>query len=466
MRVFLFSALLLFAGFVTAQEAPVSKLRDVERELGSAKSRAGQLEEEMASIKTERAELSKKLIDTAARIQARESQITAGETRLARLGEEERDVGIRLDFRKGTMTDMLGALQKLEREPPPVLAVRPDDAVSAIRSAMLLSTVVPQIRAEADSLSRELRQLARLRNDIVEEQRQLALNKDQLSREQSVIERLLEVKSNLASRTAAEIRAAREKAEQLAAEAGSLRELLARLEAERARAEAEKAQALAQAEAREAEESRLAALAPAEKSPESAVESPDRTSGGESAAAAPSAEIPSVEAVRAPTNEERRLALARPDRMQPSASFASIRGKLAPPAQGPLFRSFGAPDGFGGRTRGMSMATRIQAQVTSPSDGWVMFAGTFRGYGQLLIIDPGDGYHILLAGMERIHVSAGQFVLAGEPIGNMGAEAIQSAAIGRVSDSSEPLLYVEFQKDGKSIDPQPWWQADNMKARG
>lgn len=423
---------------------PEIKLQEIERQLGSTKTKTGQLEAEMESISSERSELRRKMIDTAARIQARESQISAGEKRLSRLGDEEIVVGARLKKRKNTLADMLAALQKLEKEPPPVLAVRPDDAVTAIRSAMLLSTVVPQIRAEADSLSRELRQFARLRNDIVEEQRQLALNKDQLSRERTVIARLLEVKSKLANRTAAEIKAARQKAEKLASEAGSLRDLLARLEAERAVAEAAKATQLAKAEAREIEEARLAARAenPAEKVTDQARLTPK------------------------PTAREQRLAMASPDRLRPAASFVSVRGELSFPAQGEVFRQFGSADGYGKKSKGMSLKTRREAQVTSPSDGWVVYAGTFRLYGQLLIIDAGDGYHILLAGMDRIQVSAGQFVLSGEPVGAMGTETIQSAAIGRIKDQSSPVLYVEFRKDGKSIDPRPWWQADNTKARG
>jgi len=428
----------------TTGPEPTEKLREIERKIGSTKSQTGQLEAEMASIKTERADLRKKMIDTAARIQARESQITAGEIRLTRLGEEEIDIDANLKKRKGTLADMLAALQKLEREPPPVLAVRPGDALAAIRSAMLLSTVVPQIRAEADSLSRELRKLAGLRNNIVEEQRQLALNKDQLSREQEVIGRLLDVKSKLANRTAAEIKAARRKAEKLAGEASSLRDLLASLEAERALVEVEKAKEFAQAEARQIEEARL---------------SLENGTGGASVVEAP-------KAPRKPTLQEQRLAMASPDRLRPAASFVSVRGALSLPAQGQVFRNFGAPDGYGKSSNGMTLRTRVEAQVTSPSDGWIVYAGPFRRYGQLLIIDAGDGYHILLAGMKNIHVSAGQFVLSGEPVGIMGSEAKQSAAIGRIRDQSKPVLYVEFRKDGKSIDPQPWWQSDNMKARG
>jgi septal ring factor EnvC (AmiA/AmiB activator) len=95
----------------------------------------------------------------------------------------------------------------------------------------------------------------------------------------------------------------------------------------------------------------------------------------------------------------------------------------------------------------------------------VVFAGTFRNYGQLLIINAGGGYHILLAGMESITVDLGQVVVAGEPVAVMGNGTKVSAA--SALGFSEPMLYVEFRKDGTSIDPAPWWAAtENEKARG
>jgi len=438
------AAVCLAPGPAGAQEAPASKLRQVEQTLETVRSKAGRLETEMASLSKEQADLKRKLIDTAARIQAREDQVTAGEERLAELAAEDERLRERLKRRRVAMSEMLAALQKLEREPPPVLAVRPGDAVAAIRSAMLLSTVVPQIRAEADALSRELRRLADLRQEVVEEQRQIGINRDQLEREHKVIERLLSVKKELASRTAEEIDKTRQRVEALASEAGSLKDLLARLEAERARDEAAKAQELAAAEAR-ARRGDAGAEAPA---------------GVEVASLGEQATEP------APSAEERRLAMASPDRLKATLAFADARGKLPLPARGPLIREFGADDGYGGEAKGISIETRADAQVTAPTEGWVVYAGEFRGYGQLLIIDAGDGYHVLLAGMQRIDASLGQLVLAGEPVGIMGDRAVQSAAIGATAGQTKPVLYVEFRKDGDSVDPQPWWAAANVKARG
>ena len=145
--------------------------------------------------------------------------------------------------------------------------------------------------------------------------------------------------------------------------------------------------------------------------------------------------------------------------------FLQAKGLLAMPAAGAVIREFGAPDEFGAAARGISIATRASAQVTAPADGWVVYAGPFRSYGELLILNVGDGYHVLLAGMEAIAVDLGQFVLAGEPVGQMGGVVLASAAnvtVGR----SQPLLYVEFRQDGQSIDPGPWWASGRNGAGG
>ena len=131
-------------------------------------------------------------------------------------------------------------------------------------------------------------------------------------------------------------------------------------------------------------------------------------------------------------------------------------------------RDFGAADGIGGTEKGMSIATRQGAQITAPCDGWVVYSAPYRSYGQLLIINAGAGYHVVLAGMERILVDVGQFVLTGEPVGVMGnGPNVASALTAGVAGSSQPVLYVEFRKDGSPVDPNPWWAiTDSEKVRG
>jgi septal ring factor EnvC (AmiA/AmiB activator) len=146
-------------------------------------------------------------------------------------------------------------------------------------------------------------------------------------------------------------------------------------------------------------------------------------------------------------------------------AFASTKGSLAMPVNGVKIREFGGSDGVGGVQKGISLASRAGSQVTTPCDGWVVYAGPFRSYGQLLILNAGGGYHVLIAGMERISVSIGQFVLTGEPVATMGSTSQIASVLA--ANATRPVLYIEFRKDGTPIDPGPWWVAnEGEKVRG
>ena len=124
---------------------------------------------------------------------------------------------------------------------------------------------------------------------------------------------------------------------------------------------------------------------------------------------------------------------------------------------------FGEKTQYGGQSKGLVLETRTGAQVTSPCDGWIVYAGEFRSYGQLLIINAGGGYHVLLAGLSQIDVQPGQFVLGGEPVGTMSGWTQQAQS---ATANNAPVLYVEFRKDGTAIDPDPWWVQGHQKVQG
>ena len=158
-------------------------------------------------------------------------------------------------------------------------------------------------------------------------------------------------------------------------------------------------------------------------------------------------------------------ALRDPGRLAPAVAFASLRGHLLLPVNGARIREFGVADTTGGTEKGLSLAAVTGAQVTSPCDGWVVYAAPFRNYGQVLILDAGAGYHVVLAGMEQISVGVGQFVLTGEPVAVMGNGSQVAATVA--TGPSQSILYVEFRKDGTPIDPSPWWApSEGEKVRG
>jgi septal ring factor EnvC (AmiA/AmiB activator) len=126
--------------------------------------------------------------------------------------------------------------------------------------------------------------------------------------------------------------------------------------------------------------------------------------------------------------------------------------RLAQPVIGDVVRRFGEAEDYG-RSKGISFGTRPGSQIVAPAAGEIMFAGPFKGYGQILIIDHGGGYHLLMAGIGRIQSSVGQRVVAGEPIGVMPSDGT-------------PVLYFELRRDGQPVDPLPLLALHDEKASG
>lgn len=150
------------------------------------------------------------------------------------------------------------------------------------------------------------------------------------------------------------------------------------------------------------------------------------------------------------------IALANTERTSPAVPFSAAKGYLLVPAAGVVVTEFGSNDGFGGISQGVSIATRAEAQVVSPSDGWVMYKGPYLNYGQIIIINPGQGHTILLAGLDEVSVDLGQFVLMGEPVGTMGSRTI-GQTVTTSAGVSRPTLYIELRNQDVPLDPAPWW---------
>jgi septal ring factor EnvC (AmiA/AmiB activator) len=271
----------------------------------------------------------------------------------------------------------------------------------------LLGAVVPELREETEILMADMKEMNRLSASILAERERLSASVRNQLAEKERLSMLLEEKQGLQQKAEAEMQAEQVKSQELAGRAGSLKDLIASLEKQ-----AE--------EARRAEEARLARDAERSAPPEA-------------------------------------------NRLVASAPFSALRGQLALPVTGRVKRRFGGKDENGGVMFGDMVATQSGAIVTAPADGAVLYAGPFRSYGQLLILNAGDGYHVVLAGMSRISVTLGQSVLAGEPVGAMGEARVASAAASS-NVNTGPELYVEFRKDGKPVDPTPWW-AERLSGR-
>jgi septal ring factor EnvC (AmiA/AmiB activator) len=395
-----------------AKGAREEELEKVRAEQKRAADLAARLKAEIEAIGEDRRKLSGLLIGSAASMRTIEDRMAATETRLTGLSGSEDTIRRSLNSRRAVIGEVLAALQRLGRRPPPAMLVAPEDALRAVRAAILLGAVLPDMKIEVDTLVADLAELVRVRGEIAAERDLLGRDLAALSQERTRMTVLVQERQRKQTETEKAFEAEKARATQLARQAENLKDLIARLEQEVA-------------------------------------------SAARAAAAA-----------QKPTDPKASLAaLNDPGRLAPAIAFASAKGALPLPISGIRIREFGTPDRLGGTEKGLSIASRVAAQVTAPCDGWVVYAGPFRSYGQLLILNAGGGYHILLAGMERISVDLGQFVLTGEPVAVMGGGPQSAAAIA--TGSSQPVLYIEFRKDGAPVDPSPWWAATNSeKVRG
>ena len=418
---------------LTRDEAK-KRLGETEQELKSSRVRAEGLTRDLAALAEERARLRTQLIEAGKSVQASEAKLSETESELAALTAQVNTMQTSIDERKAAIVTMLSAMQRIGRTPPPAIVTRRDDALKVVRGAMLLAEVYPELKYQADSLTESLQDLSAVEERVRAERDAQRRDADQLAAEEARLDELIATKRSREAQDQEELAALTEAAQTLATEVESLSDLVEKLDEKIAKAEV--AQYDAEVEAEKALRERLKQEVMATPANERVVElKPD----------------------------SKKVAFANPGRMTPVTPFGDAKGSLRLPAQGERARSFGDKDAAGTEVQGLSMWTREGARVTAPADGWIVYSGPFRSYGQLLIINAGGGYHILLAGMSRIDVSLGQFVLAGEPIAVMGNSTASGDPGGQ---SSRPVLYVEFRKDGRPIDPGPWWAEASRKVQG
>jgi septal ring factor EnvC (AmiA/AmiB activator) len=373
------------------------------------------LRSEIEALGQDRRKFNQELIDTAARVRDVEANINTTQERLGALDGQQRLLQNSLDQRHGVIVEVLAALQRMGQQPPPALMVRPEDALTAVRTAITLGAVLPEMRAQADALAGDLADMLNLRKQIVEQRDQLDGDLKLLGREQLRMTLLIDERQKKQAVAEQALTDERQRATDLGHQVDNIKDLIAKME--------------------------------------TGLDSTTRAAREANRAVTSDATQPDL------------AALSDPGRLAPAVSFADMRGHMHLPVNGVRIREFGGSDGLGGTQKGLSIATRPGGEITAPCDGWVVYAGPFRSYGQLLILNAGGGYHVLLAGMERISVDLGQFVLTGEPVAVMSGGS-QASPTG-VAGPKQPVLYVEFRKDGAPIDPSPWWATnEGEKVRG
>jgi len=425
-------------------ETLAPKLEEIERSIEATSSARERLSREAASIERELAQLRQRSIAIAAAIQANEAREADVLARVKALAELEAGQSAALEQRRIELVALIMALQRIARQPPESLLLAPESPIDTARRAKLLGHAVPRIEAMAADLSREVSRLAATRAGLAAERIALADNQEKLAADRRALATLIERKGRLHAETAAEQRVAQQRLDRLARQSSDVRELIEKLVAERARREAE--------ERRQREEAaRLAAERQAAERQAAERQAAERRSALERAA--------EEAARRERESSAKRQASLPPPAPSPALGapgrLAEPQGQMVQPVRGKVVLGYGQPGDGGQSQRGVTFETRPGAQVVAPYGGQIAFAGPFRAYGLILIIEHSEGYHSLLAGLGRIDTVVGQWVAAGEPVG--AAEE---------SGASNPRFYVELRRNGQPIDPLPWLATLKEKVSG
>lgn len=337
-------------------------------------------------------ELERDLISAAMESQRREEQATSTELKLVSL--RSRLSMARTDLVDGeeTLEDLMASLAVSGRHRPPALLTQPKNANQAIRAAILMGEVAPQVKSKTKLLTEEITDLRRIERQVLREQKVLASADAALALKKEEITQLTTAKRAAFEDVNADAVFLRERAESLGEKAGSLRELIVALEA-----------------------------------------------------AAPSA--PRLKPRLATAEQPRPRPVQRAS--LPRATVSQPLGVLALPATGRVVRAWGDKMPGGAKSESVAFATRSGAQVSAPISGTVEFSGPFRSYGQLLILSTSDNYHVLLWGMSSSYVSVGQSVQQGEPVARMAERAGGEPELYlEVRKAGEPMDPANWMKRG------------------
>ncbi|MBQ1612732.1 MAG: peptidoglycan DD-metalloendopeptidase family protein [Alphaproteobacteria bacterium] len=402
-------AMALLSNSAVAKTVSKQDLENVQKQVQQQNTKQKLLQQESKKVERELSQISKTMVTKAKQIQNIEDKTSALEKDLLQLQEDLKIAEANFTTEDKNLIQTLYALQNLALKPTESLFVQPLSPVDIIRSAMLLRETSAYLSEEAEKIRLKLNDISDKKKNIEAQLVKIAASKSSLEKEHAQMRKLMAQKSAVQKNLQTQSEETKQKIKRLAEQAKDVKELLDKLERERlAREKAERLRREKEAKERAEQEARRREQGIATTEP--------------------------VETAPAPSESFMK---------NTAKNFAKAKGRLPMPARGPIVVSYGEETSKGVTSKGISIKTRSQAQVISPYDGSVIFAGPFRGYGKLIIIEHGDGYMSLLAGMESIDCDVGQMLLAGEPVGQM-------------PKSNDTHLYIELRKNNKPIDPLAW----------
>lgn len=388
-RFFILSLLVLNCAQAAAQEVDPNRLETIKQEREAQSKIEKALQSERAKAQKEIQSIKKKLLKNASEIRKLEIRINDTQSKLNDLLDEKSGLEVSILEDKNSLQGLLAALQRIENNPPPALAAGPQDAANAARAGILMSSLSRQMDQRVAELSKQLEALKLIETEIIHTKEDLTAAKQKIESRRESLESDVDVKNKFERGLADDFELAKKKRETLAAEAKSLEDLISSLEI-------------------------LARDIEPRLKPDPNAPDPEPSKGSKT---------------------------TKPLKLDPDAlRFINAHGKLTAPVIGKIIKRYSASH------PGLTVKVSSESQVSAPIAGRVDFAGPFKNFDNVVIINVGDGYFVLLTGLDQLYVQNEATVAQGEPIGLMS-----------VNSPSSSELYIEVRKNRSTVDPTPWF---------
>ncbi len=350
-----------------------------ENQLSKESQAKEQLEQKIESVTSDLSSTKKDLINTAAIIQKNERDIKSLETRIANLEIKKSILDDQVKEDRKTIASIINALQKIRRTPTELMLARPDTPYRTAQSAMLMGQIIPSLNRHAEKLNNTFETIDRVARELKNDQAELLAQSHALEERQKNLATLVDKRQNLYSKIDQDIKIREITIQKISMQAKNLEDLVSRIK----------------------EEERL--------------------------------------------EEERRKTafLIRPKATPPVPEQPEYSGDARMPISGIIRISYDQTDDVGAKSKGITIEGRSASLVVAPMDGKIQFAGAFKRYGNIVIIEHGGGYHSLVAGLDNINVAVGSTVKSGEPIGTLPNSSL----------NPRPTLYYELRQNGNPVNP-------------
>lgn len=387
-----------------AANVSASEVAKMEAEAKRVSKEHQQMEQKANKLKEELKNVNQKMIAAAKKIQNGEDELRKKQEELEVLQKHLNESEEKFNSENDMLIETLAALQNLALRPSEAVLVQPLSPVEVMRSSILLRGSVHALESRASSIRQSIEDISNQKKQIAARLQDLEKDNKILAQQQEDMKKLSQQKSTMYSQISSKSEEAKKKADMLASQAHNLRDLLEKLEKQK---EITRRQM--------AEKARLAR--------EQAADKMRKENHGLEA---------SYEAENNVTVPE-----------TPVTGFSKAKGRLSRPARGPLVTAFHSELSKGVVSNGIDIKTAAKAQVIAPFDGTVIYAGPFKNFANLVIIDHGEGYTSLLSGLGETDTEVGQSLLAGEPVGTMPAD-------------TNSKLHMEIRKNNHPVDPNEW----------